>query len=105
MTPEEREARIRELPKLIEAEENPIKVEILARKLRQLLSADDKPSDITGSALAAELKRLHKPYALKIYPPVGLTDTSAVDKEERTYVGPWISYGLSLLPAAKIISS
>ena len=26
-----------------------------------------------GSALAAELKRLHKPYALKIYPPVGLT--------------------------------
>jgi carboxymethylenebutenolidase len=26
-----------------------------------------------GSALAAELKRLHKPYVLKIYPPVGLT--------------------------------
>jgi carboxymethylenebutenolidase len=26
-----------------------------------------------GSALAAELKRLHKPYVLRIYPPVGLT--------------------------------
>ena len=26
-----------------------------------------------GSALAAELERLHKPYVLKIYPPVGLT--------------------------------
>ena len=26
-----------------------------------------------GNALAAELERLHKPYVLKIHPPVGLT--------------------------------
>jgi len=46
MTSEEREARIRELLKLIEAEENAIKIEILAGELRQLLSTDDRPSDI-----------------------------------------------------------
>lgn len=46
MTPEKREARIREVLKLLEAEENPIKVENLARELQQLLSTDDKPSDI-----------------------------------------------------------
>lgn len=46
MIPEECEARIRELIKLLEAEENPIKVENLARELQQLLSTDDKPSDI-----------------------------------------------------------
>lgn len=35
-----------------------------------------KSSDFSTSAgkvLAAELERLHKPYILKIYPPVGLT--------------------------------
>lgn len=46
MIPEECEARIRERIKLLEAEENPIKVENLARELQQLLSTDDKPSDI-----------------------------------------------------------
>ncbi len=42
------EARIRELPKLIEAEPNPIKVETLARELRQLLSVDDKSEPTDG---------------------------------------------------------
>jgi hypothetical protein len=43
MTPEQREARSRELLKLIELEENSIKVEILPGELRRLLDADDKP--------------------------------------------------------------
>jgi hypothetical protein len=39
MTPEE-DARIRELPKLMEAEEDPIKVEMLAAELQRFLSID-----------------------------------------------------------------
>jgi hypothetical protein len=38
MTPED-EARIRELPKLIADEQNPVKVEILAAELERLLTA------------------------------------------------------------------
>ena len=36
------QACIRELSELIEAEENPIKVELLARELQDLLCAEDK---------------------------------------------------------------
>ena len=38
-----------------------------------LTHAENDFSTSAGKALAAELERLHKPYALKIYPPVGLT--------------------------------
>jgi dienelactone hydrolase len=38
-----------------------------------LTHAENDFGTTAGSALAAELKRLHKPYVLKIYPPVGLT--------------------------------
>ena len=38
-----------------------------------LRSAENDFDTTAGNALAAELKRLHKPYALRIYPPVGLT--------------------------------
>lgn len=38
-----------------------------------LTHAENDYSTTAGSALAAELERLHKPYVLKIYPPVGLT--------------------------------
>jgi hypothetical protein len=38
-----------------------------------LTHAENDLGTSAGSALAAELKRLHKPYVLKIYPPVGLT--------------------------------
>jgi carboxymethylenebutenolidase len=38
-----------------------------------LTHAENDFGTIAGSALAAELKRLHKPSVLKIYPPVGLT--------------------------------
>jgi carboxymethylenebutenolidase len=38
-----------------------------------LTHAENDFSSTAGSALAAELHRLHKPYVLKIYPPVGLT--------------------------------
>ncbi len=37
-----------------------------------LTHAENDFGTTAGSALAAELKRLHKPYVLKIYPPVGL---------------------------------
>ena len=43
-----KEARIRELPTLIQAEENPIKAELLARELRYLLSVDDKAQPTEG---------------------------------------------------------
>jgi len=38
-----------------------------------LTHAENDFDATAGSALAAELKRLHKPHVLKIYPPVGLT--------------------------------
>jgi carboxymethylenebutenolidase len=38
-----------------------------------LMHAENDFSTTAGSELAGELKRLHKPYVLKIYPPVGLT--------------------------------
>jgi dienelactone hydrolase len=38
-----------------------------------LTHAENDFGTTAGSALAAELERLHKPYVLKIYPPVGLT--------------------------------
>jgi carboxymethylenebutenolidase len=38
-----------------------------------LSHAENDFGTTAGSALAAELKLLHKPYVLKIYPPVGLT--------------------------------
>ena len=38
-----------------------------------LTHAENDFSIAPGRALAEELKRLHKPYVLKIYPPVGLT--------------------------------
>jgi len=38
-----------------------------------LTHAENDFSTSPGKALAAELQRLHKPYVLKIYPPVGLT--------------------------------
>lgn len=38
-----------------------------------LTHAENDFGTTAGSALAAELKRLHKPHVLKIYPPVGLT--------------------------------
>jgi carboxymethylenebutenolidase len=38
-----------------------------------LTHAENDFGTTAGSALAAELKRLHKPYVLRIYPPVGLT--------------------------------
>ena len=38
-----------------------------------LRHAENDFGTTAGSALAAELKRLHKRYVLKIYPPVGLT--------------------------------
>ena len=38
-----------------------------------LTHAENDFDTTAGSALAAELKRLHKPHVLKIYPPVGLT--------------------------------
>jgi carboxymethylenebutenolidase len=38
-----------------------------------LTHAENDFGTTAGSALAAELKRLHKPSVLKIYPPVGLT--------------------------------
>jgi len=38
-----------------------------------LSHAENDFSSAPGKALAAELERLHKPYVLKIYPPVGLT--------------------------------
>jgi dienelactone hydrolase len=39
-----------------------------------LTHAENDFGTTAGSALAAELNRLHKPYVLKIYPPVGLTN-------------------------------
>ena len=39
-----------------------------------LTHAENDFGTTAGSALAAELKRLNKPYVLKIYPPVGLTN-------------------------------
>jgi carboxymethylenebutenolidase len=38
-----------------------------------LTHAENDYSTAAGRALGAELERLHKPYVLKIYPPVGLT--------------------------------
>jgi carboxymethylenebutenolidase len=38
-----------------------------------LTHAENDFGTTAGRALAAELKRMHKPYVLKIYPPVGLT--------------------------------
>jgi hypothetical protein len=38
-----------------------------------LTHAENDFSTTAGKALAAELEHLHKPYVLKIYPPVGLT--------------------------------
>jgi carboxymethylenebutenolidase len=38
-----------------------------------LTHAENDFNTTPGKVLAAELDRLHKPYALKIYPPVGLT--------------------------------
>jgi dienelactone hydrolase len=38
-----------------------------------LTYAENDFGTTAGRALAAELERLHKPYVLKIYPPVGLT--------------------------------
>ena len=38
-----------------------------------LTHAENDFSTGAGKALATELERLHKPYVLKIYPPVGLT--------------------------------
>ena len=38
-----------------------------------LTHAENDFGTTAGNALAAELTRLHKPYVLKIYPPVGLT--------------------------------
>jgi carboxymethylenebutenolidase len=38
-----------------------------------LTHAENDFSTSPGKTLAAELERLHKPYVLKIYPPVGLT--------------------------------
>jgi len=38
-----------------------------------LTHAENDFGTTAGSAMAAELKRLHKPYVFKIYPPVGLT--------------------------------
>jgi carboxymethylenebutenolidase len=38
-----------------------------------LTHAENDFGTTAGSALAAELERLHKPYVLKIYPPVGVT--------------------------------
>lgn len=38
-----------------------------------LTHAENDFDTTAGNALAAELERLHKPYVLKIYPPVGLT--------------------------------
>ena len=38
-----------------------------------LTHAENDFGTTAGSALGAELNRLHKPYLLKIYPPVGLT--------------------------------
>jgi carboxymethylenebutenolidase len=38
-----------------------------------LTHAENDFSTSPGKALGAELERLHKPYVLKIYPPVGLT--------------------------------
>jgi hypothetical protein len=38
-----------------------------------LTHAENDFGTTAGSALAAELTRLKKPYVLKIYPPVGLT--------------------------------
>jgi dienelactone hydrolase len=38
-----------------------------------LTHAENDFSTSAGKALAEELERLHKPYVLKIYPPVGLT--------------------------------
>ena len=38
-----------------------------------LTHAENDFGTTAGTALAAELERLHKPYLLKIYPPVGLT--------------------------------
>jgi carboxymethylenebutenolidase len=38
-----------------------------------LTHAENDFGTTAGSALAAELKRLHKAYVLKLYPPVGLT--------------------------------
>jgi hypothetical protein len=40
-----KEDRIRELPKLIEAEDNPIMVELLSRELRHLLNVDGQPTE------------------------------------------------------------
>ena len=40
-----KEDRIRELPKLIEAEDDPILVELLARELRHLLNVDGQPTE------------------------------------------------------------
>src|SRR5215475_2640317 len=39
-----------------------------------LTHAENDFGTTAGSALAAELKQLNKPYVLKIYPPVGLTN-------------------------------
>ncbi|HVO64622.1 MAG TPA: dienelactone hydrolase family protein [Terriglobales bacterium] len=38
-----------------------------------LIHAENDYSTAPGRALAEELERLHKPYSLKIYPPVGVT--------------------------------
>ena len=38
-----------------------------------LTHAENDFDTTAGSTMAAELQRLHKPYLLKIYPPVGLT--------------------------------
>jgi carboxymethylenebutenolidase len=43
------------------------------KAVMMLTHAENDFSTTAGTALAAELKRLHKPYVLKIYPPVGLT--------------------------------
>ena len=38
-----------------------------------LTHAENDFGTAAGRALAVELEHLHKPYVLKIYPPVGLT--------------------------------
>jgi hypothetical protein len=51
------QAHIRELSELIEAEENSIKVELLARELQDLLCAEDKsqPCDLNSASVENQM--------------------------------------------------
>ena len=57
-----------------------------------LTHAENDFGTTAGSELAAEFKRLHKPYVLKIYPPVGLTVDDGYNDLYESYPGVGIGW-------------